>query len=183
MAKQGKQPKQAKSVPDFRLMYQLAERYSEASELLSEQAKGKVYGCSAPMLLVDSFAVELYLKCLDVLDNNRAPLGDHPWTLLFDRLASHTKIMIREAFVGIVQNDPVLRHLRVINPAAPPVTDFDTSLKAGSRTFAGRRYLYEEGDRSNWFYAHLIRTAIRKVTKMDLRLASLSKSEGSPSGT
>lgn len=50
-----------KPIPDFRLMYQLAVRYSDASRLLEEQAKGSEYGSSGPMVLVDSFAVELYL--------------------------------------------------------------------------------------------------------------------------
>jgi hypothetical protein len=67
-------------------MYQLAEHYSEASRLLEEQAKGKEWGCSAPQLLVDSFAVELYLKCLFVLDTNIAPLQEHDWEKLFDAL-------------------------------------------------------------------------------------------------
>lgn len=51
-----------KPTPDYRKMYQLAEYYAEASRLLDEQAKGEEWGCSAPQLLVDSFAVELYLK-------------------------------------------------------------------------------------------------------------------------
>lgn len=60
-------PKQSKQTPDARKMYQLAERYSEASQILDEQAESEKWGCAAPQLLVDSFAVELYLKCLFVL--------------------------------------------------------------------------------------------------------------------
>lgn len=63
--------KPAKPTPDCRKMFQLAEHYSEASRLLEEQAKGEEWGCSAPRLLVDSFAVELYLKCLFVLDTKK----------------------------------------------------------------------------------------------------------------
>jgi hypothetical protein len=73
MAQTSKPSKQARSVPNPRRIYQLAEQYSEASALLSQQAKGSEYGCSGPMLLVDSFAVELYLKCLHVLDNSALP--------------------------------------------------------------------------------------------------------------
>lgn len=68
-----------KPTPDFRKIYQLAEHYSEASRLLDEQKKGEEWGSSAPQLLVDSFAVELYLKCLFVLDTNIAPLQEHDW--------------------------------------------------------------------------------------------------------
>ncbi|MEA2205537.1 MAG: hypothetical protein QOE77_2313 [Blastocatellia bacterium] len=80
-----------KPTPDYRKMYQLAEHYSEASRILEQQAKGKEWGCSAPQLLVDSFAVELYLKCLFVLDTNIAPLEEHNWEKLFDSLLSHTQ--------------------------------------------------------------------------------------------
>ena len=64
--------KPLKPTPDYRKIYQLAEHYSEASRLLEEQAERKEWGSSAPQLLVDSFAVELYLKCLA---KRRARLG------------------------------------------------------------------------------------------------------------
>jgi hypothetical protein len=165
--------KQPKPMPDFRKMYQLAEHYSEASRLLAEQAKGEQWGCSAPQLLVDSFAVELYLKCLFVLDTDRVPLEKHDWQTLFDALASYTKTAIREAFERIVSSNPVLSHLDVINPEARKVTDFERSLAAARNTFAKRRYLYESVPQGEWFYAHLLRDAIRTVTNMDIRLAGL----------
>ena len=159
-------------------MYQLAGHYSEASRLLEEQAKGKEWGCSAPQLLVDSFAVELYLKCLFVLDTNIAPLQEHDWEKLFDALLPHTKTAIREAFERIVHSDPVLPHLDVINPEALKVTDFNRSLMAAKNTFDKRRYLFESQSTGEWFYAHLLREAIRAVTSMDIRLAGLSKPSG-----
>src|SRR5215213_2074166 len=160
-----------KPTPDVKKMYQLAEHYSEASRLLEEQAKGEEWGSSAPQLLVDSFAVELYLKCLFVLDTSKAPLEKHDWEELFDALAPHTKTLIREAFERIVSSSPVLAHLDVINPEALKVTDFNRSLAAAKNTFDKRRYLFESQPTSEWFYAHLLREAIRSVTKMDVRLA------------
>jgi type I restriction enzyme R subunit len=159
----------------FRKMYQLAEHYSEASKLLEDQAKGKEWGCSAPQLLVDSFAVELYLKCLFVLDTNIAPLEEHDWVKLFVALAPHTKAAIRDAFDRIIHADPVLPHLHVINPEAQRVTDFDRSLAAAKNTFDKKRYLFEPQPTGEWFYAHLLREAIRDVTGMDIRLMGLRK--------
>jgi hypothetical protein len=156
-------------------MYQLAEHYSEASGLLAEQAKGEQWGCSAPKLLVDSFAVELYLKCLFVLDTNGPPLRGHDWQTLFDALNTYTKTAIREAFYQIMRSDPILLHLNVINPEASKVIEFERSLAAAKNTFHERRYLYESMPQSEWFYAHLLKDAIRNVTKMDVRLAGLSK--------
>jgi hypothetical protein len=167
--------KPPKPTPDYRKMYQLAEHYSEASCLLEEQAKGEDWGCSAPKLLVDSFAVELYLKCLFVLDTNSAHDWEHDWEKLFNALLPHTKTAIRDAFERIVRSDPVLSHLDVINPEALKFTDFNRSLIAAKDTFEKRRYLYESKPAGEWFYAHLLREAIRAVTSMDIRLAGLSK--------
>ena len=161
--------------PDYRKMYQLAEHYSEASRLLEEQAKGEEWGCFAPKVLVDSFAVELYLKCLFVLDTNIAPLKEHDWEKLFDALALHTKTAICDAFERIVRSDSVLSHLDVINPEALKVTDFKRSLTAAKNTFDKKRYLYESQPTGEWFYAHPLREAIRAVASMDIRLAGLSK--------
>lgn len=157
--------------PDFKKIYQLAEHYSEASRLLADQAKGDQWGCSAPQLLVDSFAVELYLKCLFVLDTKNTPPRGHDWQKLFAALESHTRTAIREAFDRVIQSDPVLPYLSVINPDASRVLDFERSLAAAKNTFDGRRYLYETIPQSEWFYAHLLKEAIRNVTSMDLRLA------------
>ena len=165
--------KPAKSTPDCRKMYRLAEHYSEASRLLENQARGETWGCSGPQLLVDSFAVELYLKCLFVLDTNFAPLEEHDWETLFEALAPHTKTAIRDEFERNVHSDDVLSNLNVINPEAVKVTDFNRSLRAGKNTFYKRRYLFESQPTDEWFYAHLIREAIRKVTSMDVRLVGL----------
>jgi hypothetical protein len=164
-----------KPTPDCRKMYQLAEHYSEASRLLDEQAKGEGWGCFAPKLLVDSFAVELYLKCLFVLDTKIAPIEEHNWETLFDALAPHTKTAIRDAFDRIVRSDHVLSHLDVINPEAVKVTDFNRSLTAAKNTFDKRRYLFESQSTGEWFYAHLLQEAIHAVTSMDIRLAGLGK--------
>jgi hypothetical protein len=86
-------------------------------------------------------------------------------------LKPFTRDAIREAFKRIVDSDHVLRYLDVINPEAVKVKDFERSLAAAKNTFDQRRYLYEPVAQGEWFYAHLLREAIRNVTKMDLRLA------------
>src|SRR6266545_1026202 len=116
-------------------------------------------------------------QCLFVLDTNIAPPGGregHDWEKLFEALAPHTKTAIRDAFERLVRSDPVLPYLNVINPEALKVTDFTRSLAAAKNTFADRRYLYESQSTGEWFYAHLVREAIRAVTSMDIRLAGLS---------
>lgn len=167
-----------KPTPDYQEIYKLAEQYSEASLLLEKHAENDEQKWSAPRLLADSFAVELYLKCLFVLDTNIAPPEVHDWKSLFDSLAPHTKTAIREAFERIVRADVVLSNLDVINPEAVMVTDFNRSLIAAKDTFDKKRYTYESQPTGEWFYAHLLREAIRSVTVMDIRLAGLSKSKG-----
>lgn len=155
----------SKPTPDFHKIFLLAEQYSEASLLLEKNAEDDEGKWSMPRLLVDSFAVELYLKCLYVLDLNSAPWG-HDWKQLFDALKDYTKTAIRAEFKRIVKSDPVLSNLKVINPDAPDFTDFDLSLEVAKNTFDKGRYTYEPELPNDWFYAHLMRDAIRNVAAM-----------------
>jgi hypothetical protein len=162
--------KPPRPTPDVKQMYQLAEHYSEASRLLDDQARGDGWGCSAPQMLIESFAVELYLKCLYVLDMNAAPPFGHDWEELFHALRDFTRDAIREQFKRTIDSHPVLANLAVINPEAVKTTDFNRALKTGKNTFDQRRYLYEPLPTGEWFYAKLLREAIQAVTKMDIRL-------------
>ena len=159
-----------KSVPDPQRIYQLAESYLEASRLLTEQAKGEQWSCSAPQLLVDSFAVELYLKCLFVLDKTAEPPREHDWQALFDALNLGTQSAIRYQFKQIVDSHSVLSNLAELNPEALKVRNFERSFTAAKDTFEKRRYLYESVGQTEWFYAHLIRDAIRAVINKDPRI-------------
>ena len=72
-----------------------------------------------------------------------------------------------------MRSDHVLANLKNFNPEAVRVTDFSRSLKAARNTFYKRRYLFESTSEEEWFYAHLLREAIGKVTGMDIRLVAL----------
>lgn len=177
-----KSSKPSRPTPDAWKIYQLAERYLEASLILKEHAENKAvedeaWGAYAPRLLVDSLAIELYLKCLYVLDTKSAAPIEHDWEKLFDAMEFYIQDAIRAEFNILVASDLVLLHLKVINPQAfdVGVTDFDRSLKAGKNTFHGRRYIYEEPPTGEWFYTHLFRDAIRTVTGRAIRLAELNK--------
>ena len=158
------------SVPDCLKIYRLAECYWDASSMLDEQARRDEWGCAGPKLLVDSFAVELYLKCLYVLDTNKVPPCGHDLLNLFEALNSATKSLIREAFDRSVRDHPILSNLSLFNPEAVKTTDFKRALEAARDTFVKRRYLYENLPKREWFYAHILGDAIRSVTKLDLRI-------------
>ena len=167
--------KEPKPTPDCRKMYQLAEHYSEASLLLEQQVQGEGWGCPGPKLLVDSFAVELYLKCLYVQDKGETPPREHDLMKLFEALNSSTRDLIRKEFDRSVRDHPVLSNLHLINPEAVKTTDFERALKAASNTVEGRRYLYEEQKvPCEWFYAHILGDAIRCITKLDFRIMTMS---------
>jgi hypothetical protein len=162
-----------KPAPDFKLMFQLAEQYSEASKLLEEQARQCEWASHAPQVLVDSFGTELYLKCLFVLDSKTGPIEEHDWEILFNCLVPEIRTQIRDAFNRNVISNPVLRNLRLFNPEALKTIDFDRSLKAAKNTFDKRRYLFEPMPQQEWYYTGFIREAVRAVTIMDLRIAPL----------
>jgi len=157
--------------PDVGQMFQLAEQYSVSSNMLIKQSWGTKWGCGAPYLLVDSFAVELYLKCLITQDTGKAAKWGHNLRELFDALPSAIQAEIRSAFQRVIDADVVLKHLPIINPDAKIVLDFNRSLDAASDTFDKRRYAYDPSPPKEWYYAHLIRLAVRDVAKLDLRVS------------
>lgn len=144
-----------------------------AARILEKEMEGDDWESSAPRLLVDSFAVELYLKCLYVLDTGKKPKKGHDWVRLFKALGPHTQEEIRKDFKRTIDQDPVLRNLDVINSDAVKLTDFNRSLEAAKNTFDKRRYTYEGFPKEEWYYGHLVHQAIRHVTMMDLRLTDI----------
>ena len=157
-----------------RKMYELAEHYSEASRLLDGQPRGTEWGFFAPKILVDSFATELYLKCLLVLEG-RTPPPSHDPEELFAALTGPTQDDIEGAFNQIISSHPVQQLIRLglFNQAAQKTTDFRRSLKAAKNTFDKRRYLYEPQSTEEWFHADHLRNAIRAVADTRLQLAGL----------
>jgi hypothetical protein len=166
-----------KQVPDFRRIFLLAEEHSTAADILKGRSTEGEEKTSSPRLMIDSFAVELYLKCLYVMDKDEAPPRLHNWVKLFEALEPHTREAIREDFYRMVDGDLVLRNLRSINPDAVKTTEFYRSLEAAGSTFDKHRYTFEPPPDGEWFYGHLLRQAIRNVTIMDIRLADLVSRE------
>lgn len=169
-----KKPKPPQPAPDIGQVFRLAEQYSIASNLLVHQSWGNGWGCGCPHLMVDSFAVELYLKCLVAADTEHAAEWDHNHRNLFNVLKPSTRAVIIDAFQRLINSDVVMRHLNEINPRASMVLDFNRSLDAASDTFDGRRYAYDPPKDPNkeWYYGHLLRLAVRDVAKLDLRCAN-----------
>lgn len=158
-------------VPDYKKIFRLAESYTEASLILRREMGGDGFEKSAPRLLVDSFAVELYLKCLYVLDTNKKPKRGHDWLKLFQALKPETQLAIREEFKRIIDSDVVLRNLETINPEAAKLKDFNRSLEAAKDTFDKRRYVYEGFSEKEWFYGHMLQQSVRNIAVMDIRLS------------
>ena len=175
---------ETKETPDYKKMFLLAEHYSAASKLLVEQsrgdqAKGKNWGCHGPHLLVDSFAVELYLKCLYVQDNKQSPPGIHDWERLFEELKEGTQKSVLLEYNRLIDADHIVGNyllMREINPDALKVRDFRRALKAARTTFQHHRYLYEQPTPKpgeEWFYADFLKVAIRNITITDIGIMDL----------
>jgi len=167
MATKAKQPV---AVPDPRAIFRLAEGFRDAADVLnSHDVREKTHATSesptydsAAMLVVDALAVELYLKCLYVLDHKREPPFKHPFDVLFYKLTSETQSAVRRRF-DINNNHIVLRLFRQENPSAPPLFDFAAFLKVASDTFTRMRYAYEATNKlpKGWFFWSGPRDALR----------------------
>src|SRR4051812_6029494 len=101
-----KKPKPGGPVPDPHKIFQTAESFREAADLLEKTPAQR----GAAFLVTDALAVELYLKCLYVLDNEKrlAPPQEHPFDVLFRELTPGTQKAVIRRF-GVNNNHPVLQ--------------------------------------------------------------------------
>jgi hypothetical protein len=167
------------SVPDFKQVFLLAEYHAAASRLLDNQSKVKEFGSIGPKMLVDSFSVELYLKCLYVQDKDAAPPEVHDWEVLFEELKPGTQKAVILEYNRLIDADHIVGNyllLREINPEAVKVRDFRRALKAARMTFDKKRYMYEVNNNTEeWFYADFLGNAIRNITMTNLEIMKLKK--------
>jgi hypothetical protein len=152
-----------------------AESFSLASESLAQVAKASaklneknrpalsINEC-APIVVLDSFATELYLKSLHWLDHGRGPERLHTYNDLFDALLPSTRQEIKTWYMEMLNG----QYSAALKQHSTDVPGFDHSLenclKLASETFPKIRYGYElRGVSVEIFYWPALRIAVRNV--------------------
>lgn len=118
---------------------------------------------SAPTIVLEAFAFELYLKCLLNLQNPGQTVSSHNLEWLFNQLARTTRDAIRREY-----NQPSEAAKRSREARAAQfghVQDFDHDLHLSKDAFEAFRYLYEGSDGQALGNANYTATEIMEATR------------------
>jgi hypothetical protein len=161
---------------DPRKMFLLAEEFLRATHLLAESHRQPNPASNPwvphPTITLHAMALELYFKCLYLLDHNKLDrrTRTHDLKKLFDFLKPETQEKIRDNFdptlgqhvIDDFQKKQKKRGLEHIG--LPRSFNFDFALYCSSGTFEWIRYAYERQNRpSEQWYGKPILDAARKV--------------------
>jgi HEPN domain-containing protein len=120
---------------------------------------------TSPMTVLDAFAVELYLKCLYILDCNKHPPKKHDFLVLFERLTNKgTKDSIRLLYGEYIKISPIAPVLQKRDPKTyKEVLELERYLELSGKVFEDVRYFYGWEGKSKMFYWPMLRLAVRKT--------------------
>jgi len=151
-----------------RAIFSYAEAFAEATEKLQAQFRRQPSGTQAhvadaahiaPTVTLDSFATELYLKCLYAIDHGMPSRG-HKYQELFAALKPGMQQAVRYVYNDFLANHSVAEFMRRNEPTF--IAGLDECLRISNETFESMRYLYE-GGHGQQFYWPLLRLALRKT--------------------
>ena len=113
-----------------------------------------------PFVVMDAFSLELYLKCLQVIEKGSADRG-HKCKRLFASLSPGMRDSVRALYVQILRKES--RLVGRLHRDRPEVkTDIDSILDLSNDVFENVRYLYE-GNKPTMFYWPLLAMAVRST--------------------
>jgi HEPN domain-containing protein len=124
-------------------IFVVADQFWHATDYLRRRKKNDVQN---PIIACAAFALELYLKCLFVMEGGQ-PTNEHNLKKLFRKLSQPVQTEIRSYFSA---NSGDLRvHLENVYQRRgknPPKGDlFDFALRVSKNAFMNFRYLFEHG--------------------------------------
>jgi hypothetical protein len=153
---------------DPRTLFSYAEAFSAGAEKLREQAQKEVPGGKgipvadaghfAPLATLDSFALELYLKCLHQIDHGNPGWG-HKCKDLFDALFPGTQKAVRMTYNSRLATEKIAIEFAENHPRVP--MGLDNVLELSNDAFETVRYLYEGTGGKMLFYWPMVKLAVR----------------------
>jgi HEPN domain-containing protein len=161
--------KKPKPVPDAKKVYEHALRFLATDGFLrTEAAKDPAHGYwfQHPGMVISTFASELLLKCLLILEG-KAPPDKHNLKTLFDLLDPAHKAQIETMWDADQAKrkahlDEQERKMGVTIPRG-----LTTALSDCQDAFVLLRYLYEDPMKASYyitFFPHIVRDVIRDIT-------------------
>jgi hypothetical protein len=136
-----------------------AQQYRETADFLYDHLQE--HNCVLPLLMVASFGIELFLKCLNSKcvyhqDELLAPLGGHRITAL-PLTTGHSLMSLLDALDDRFQFQKGLDEAYAKNPVIPGKATFKDALAEYDKLFSDARYLFEGKDISGRSITGLVR--------------------------
>jgi hypothetical protein len=103
-----------------------------------------------PQIVLEAFAIELYLKCIATIETGDTPGGHHDLWRYFKRLPADSKRRITQHYKEVLEG------------TVAPLLDIEQALKQSAEAFELFRYLYEHLDKTLVYSASMVTTAARR---------------------
>jgi hypothetical protein len=130
-----------KTKPDPKLAFTSAEAFLEVCKVLCAAVRnGNTRILALALATNAAFALEMYLKCLLLLEQGQAPRG-HDLHKLFHALSSTTQSQLTKDHEELVKSNP--DWAATASKLGVP-TDLEELLKRGRNAFADFRYAHEQ---------------------------------------
>lgn len=136
--------------------------YKSASVLSLELSKTKDSSLISPIFTLDSLALEMYFKCLFIIENNTNPARNHFLSSMFKSLSNDAQSTIENIYKELLLKDP---HIQIfVKIGAPCNFNIYDVLDEIKDSFFEWRYLYEHKNKG-FPSVQIIIEATRKYIK------------------
>jgi hypothetical protein len=144
---------------DTKQLFTQAEVLRGSSQILSKFVSTGMPQCVIPMVVCSAFSLELFLKCLILIERGK-PAGLHHLEKLFNHVDAKSRDGIRARYDQLRAGIDA-RFAKFQGPP-PPKTDFDSVLQMSSEAFQNFRYAHEGMKVQKGWMADPIRDCVRE---------------------
>jgi transcriptional regulator with XRE-family HTH domain len=143
-------------------VFRTAWGFSQTARILIERyRKQDGHHFIAPLAVNSALAVELYLKCLLLLEGKSyAPV--HDLKSLFDSVDTDDKERIKQFFTEDIARKEYIKRIQASNPEMR--YEVEPILEAANKAFEEWRYIFEEKDYTRYYYGlEEVREAVERI--------------------
>ena len=143
-------------------IFESAQQFEQTANFLAQQlGKPSSNMPVAPFIVNTTFSIELYLKCLLVIETKKQPKKTHQLHTLFNLLSSNSKKDITNEFNKLMNAHPITSMAKQHIPHLK--TDIDSVLLGMNQAFEQWRYISMDGSpESSVIGSDVLITSIKK---------------------
>ena len=167
-------PKKTTTVPDPNAILINAERFLLAANHLTEAlSRTGNPGLSTAFIVNGALALELYMKCIFVLDSKKPPLRTHDLVRIYDALCHEVRQHLNDSYRTVLNTNPAHRamaiKIREMGIRNPQLEDpkIRTELEEVADAFVSWRYAWEGNLKGFAKFGELVRAMRATISYCD----------------